>query len=88
MLKNIENWENNLITIQNVTARQQKILDHMWELGDVDALESWKNTLAPKLKQEAELLEELIMLAVYDSIIDETEDDFMEANEIIARCCQ
>ena len=75
-----------LIQIHGVNKRRQKILDKMWELGDVDALESWKNTLAPKLKQEAELLEELIMLAVYDELVNETEDDFTEVNEIIDRC--
>lgn len=77
-----------MIKIYGVNKRRQKILDKMWELGDVDELESWKNTLAPKLKQEAELLEELIMLAVYDELVNETEDDFMEANEIIARFCK
>lgn len=77
-----------MITVRNVNKRQKKLLDKMWEIGDIDDLETWKDTLNPKLRQEVMLLEELVMLAVYDSIIDETEDDFTEANEIIARFCK
>ena len=60
----------------------------MWEIGDIDDLETWKDTLNPKLRQEVELLQELVMLAVYDELVNETEEDFTEANEIIARCRQ
>ena len=58
----------------------------MWSLNDLDELESWKNTLNPKLHREAILLEQLIYLAVLDEIFDKSEDDFTEVNEIIDRC--
>ena len=75
-----------MITVRNVNKIQQKLLDKMWEIGDIDDLETWKDTLNPKLRQEVELLQELVMLAVYDELVNETEEDFTEANEIIARC--
>ena len=73
-----------MITIQNVNKKQQKMLDIMWSFQDVDELEAWKKTVKPKSRRQAETLEQLIILATLDEMIDE-EDDFEEANEIIDR---
>lgn len=73
-----------MIRIQNVNKKQQKMLDIMWSFQDVDELEAWKKTLKPKSRHQAETLEQLILLATLDEMIDE-EDDFEEANEIIDR---
>lgn len=73
-----------MITIRNVNKKQQKMLDIMWSFQDVDELEAWKKTLKPKSRRQAETLEQLIILATLDEMIDE-EDDFEEANEIIDR---
>ena len=84
--KNTKIQENNLITIYGVDNRRKKILDKMWSLETLEELESWKNTLAPKLRQEVRLFEELIMLSVLDEISED--NDFSEINAMIAKCCK
>ena len=72
-----------MITISNVNLSQRAMLDHMWSFNDYDDLEEWKDTLDDEDRDQAELLEQMIMLAVLDEIIDETEENFKEANDII-----
>lgn len=73
-----------MITIRNVTTKQKKLLDRMWEIETLEDLEDWKTTLNPKLKNEVSLLEELIILSYLDEILDD--HDFSEINAMIAKC--
>ena len=72
-----------MATILGVNNRQKEMLDIMWSMDDYENVEEWKETLNSYERQQAELLEELIMLAVIDDMFEE--DDFKEANEIINR---
>lgn len=72
-----------MATILGVNDRQKEMLDIMWSMDDYEDVEEWKNTLNSHERQQADLLEELIMLAVVDDMFEE--DDFKEANEIINR---
>lgn len=72
-----------MVTILGVNNRQKEMLDIMWSMDDYEDVEEWKETLNSYERQQAELLEELIMLAVIDDMFEE--DDFKEANEIINR---
>lgn len=70
-----------LIKINGVNERQKQMLDVMWSLDDYEDVEEWKSSLSSQEQQQAEVLEQLIMLAVIDEMFEE--DDFKEANEII-----
>ena len=70
-----------MATILGVNDRQKEMLDIMWSMDDYEDVEEWKDTLNSYERQQADLLEELIMLAVVDDMFEE--DDFKEANEII-----
>lgn len=70
-----------LIKINGVNDRQKQMLDVMWSLDDYEDVEEWKSSLSSQEQQQAEVLEQLIMLAVIDEMFEE--DDFKEANEII-----
>ena len=70
-----------MVTIQGVNNRQKEMLDIMWCLDDYEDVEEWKSSLSSQEQQQADLLEELIMLAVVDEMLEE--DSFKEANEII-----
>lgn len=72
-----------MATILGVNDRQKEMLDIMWSMDDYEDVEEWKETLSSYERQQADLLEELIMLAVVDDMFEE--DDFKEANEIINR---
>lgn len=70
-----------LIKINGVNERQKQMLDVMWSLDDYEDVEEWKSSLSSQEQQQAEVLEQLIMLAVIDEMFEE--DDFKEANDII-----
>lgn len=70
-----------MVKIFDVNAHQKEMLDIMWSLDDYDDLEEWKETLSPNERRQADLLEQMIMLAVVDEMLEE--DDFKEANDII-----
>lgn len=70
-----------LIKINGVNDRQKQMLDVMWSLDDYEDVEDWKSSLSSQEQQQAEILEQLIMLAVIDEMFEE--DDFKEANDII-----
>lgn len=70
-----------MVKIFGVNAHQKEMLDIMWSLDDYDDLEEWKETLSPNERRQADLLEQMIMLAVVDEMFEE--DDFKEANDII-----
>ena len=70
-----------MVRIIGVNNAQRDMLDHMWSLNDYDDILEWKETLSDQDRQQADLLEEMILLAVVDEMFEE--DDFKEANTII-----
>ena len=70
------------IIITGVNKKQQKMLDKLWSFKTEREVKAWKKTLKPKSRRQAETLEQLIILATLDEMINE-DHDFEEANDII-----
>lgn len=71
-----------MITIRGVNEFQRSMLDHMWTLDDYDDVLEWKDDLSDHDRQQADLLEQMILLSVMDELIKD-DGDCTEANEII-----
>jgi hypothetical protein len=52
-----------MISIDNVTKRQKRLLDIMWSLDTKEDYDAWFNGLSKELQDEADLLMRLMLLA-------------------------
>jgi transposase len=70
-----------MITIDGLTKRQVKMLDKMWAIDGYDEYMEWKTTLCYAQKQQVDTLEQLVMLAETDQMV----DDLTEANDVLKK---
>lgn len=70
-----------MITIENLTAYQVEMLDHMWSLDSFEEYEDWYNLLDDEDQRLADNLQEMIILAEMDNFM----DDCKEANQLLKK---
>lgn len=63
-----------MIQIPGVNEHQKLLLDTIWNLPDIDAVESWILNLPLEEIQPARLLIELVQLAAMDELIQDHND--------------
>ena len=73
-----------MIKICGVNQHQQEILETLWNMESLEEIDDWVDELDEFEQQQVRLMQELIMLASMDELV-ETEADCQEANRIIAR---
>ena len=73
-----------MIKIYGVNRQQQEILETLWNMESLEDIDDWVDELNEHKQQQVRLMQELIMLASMDELV-ETEADCQEANRIIAR---
>ena len=73
-----------MINIYGVNQHQQEILETLWNMESLEEIDDWVDELDESEQQQVRLMQELIMLASMDELV-ETEADCQEANRIIAR---
>lgn len=71
-----------MISINGLTVRQRKMCDKIWTIDSEEEIDSWLQTLTPGRRREAQVLIEMITLAVLDQ---ETPASMPEACEVIDR---
>jgi hypothetical protein len=59
-----------MITISGLTKKQVELLDTMWDLVDIEDYENWKNSLDENTMNEVDTLEQMVLLAQSDEIVD------------------
>jgi len=60
-----------MIQIHNLTEYQVEMLDHMWSLETLEEYEEWYNLLDEEDQTLAESLQEMIILAEMDNLMDD-----------------
>lgn len=73
-----------MIKIYGVNRQQQEILETLWNMESLEDIDDWVDELDEHKQQQVRLMQELLMLASMDELV-ETEADCQEANRIIAR---
>ena len=73
-----------MIKIYGVNRQQQEILETLWNMESLEDIDDWVDELNEHKQQQVRLMQELIMLASMDELV-ETEADCREANRIIAK---
>ena len=73
-----------MIKIYGINRQQQEILETLWNMESLEDIDDWVDELNEHKQQQVRLMQELIMLASMDELV-ETEADCREANRIIAR---
>jgi hypothetical protein len=63
-----------MITIDNLTEYQVEMLDHMWSLDSMEEYEEWYNLLDDEDQQLADSLQQMIILAEMDNLLEDCED--------------
>jgi hypothetical protein len=63
-----------MITIENLTAYQVEMLDHMWSLDSMEEYEEWYNLLDDEDQQLADSLQQMIILAEVDNLLEDCTD--------------
>lgn len=63
-----------MIQIHNLTEYQVEMLDHMWSLETIEEYEEWYNLLDEEDQILAESLQEMIILAEMDNLMDDCKD--------------
>ena len=63
-----------MIQIHNLTEYQVEMLDHMWSLETLEEYEEWYNLLDEEDQILAESLQEMIILAEMDNLMDDCKD--------------
>jgi uncharacterized protein YukE len=63
-----------MIQINNLTEYQVEMLDHMWSLDSVEEYEEWYNLLDDEDQQLADSLQQMIILAEMDNLMDDCKD--------------
>lgn len=73
-----------MIKIYGVNRQQLEILETLWNMESLEDIDDWVDELDEHKQQQVRLMQELLMLASMDELV-ETEADCQEANRIIAR---
>ena len=73
-----------MIKIYGINRQQQEILETLWNMESLEDIDDWVDELNEHKQQQVRLMQELLMLAAMDELV-ETEADCREANRIIAR---
>ena len=73
-----------MIKIYGINRQQQEILETLWNMESLEDIDDWVDELDEHKQQQVRLMQELLMLASMDELV-ETEADCQEANRIIAR---
>ena len=77
------------LTIDGLTMEQVKLLDRMWQFGDLEDLEAWAASLEPDLQREVQSLVKMVMLAHFDQVLSNIEasidDPYAEANAYLKK---
>lgn len=71
-----------VIRIYNVSTKQQKLLDILWEFETREAMTAWMETLSYKKYKKVFVLKQLIELAVIDEFVNKMKE-FPHAQAII-----
>jgi hypothetical protein len=72
-----------MIQINNLTAYQVEMLDHMWSLDTEEEYFQWYDLLEEEDQKLADSLQQLVVLASMDEIIEQTE--YKEAKEALKK---
>ena len=67
--------------IEGLTEHQVELLDTMWAIDEFDELEAWMDTLSKADKAEAELLQRLVILEEFETML--ANSKYPEANKVI-----
>ena len=68
-----------MIRIPGVNQHQKQLLDTIWNLPDINAVESWILNLPIEEIQPAKLMIELVQLAAMDELI----QDYSDCEEVL-----
>ena len=63
-----------MIQIENLTEYQVEMLEHMWSLESVEEYEEWYALLDEEDQQLADSLQQMIILAEMDDLMDGCKD--------------
>lgn len=74
--------EDNLISIEGLTKRQQKLLQIIWSIDSKEQLFMWVRSLKQSDREMVSSLLTVISLEIMEDFIDE---DFTEANEVLTK---
>jgi hypothetical protein len=72
-----------MIRIENLTEYQVEMLDHMWSLDTEEEFFDWYNLLDGEDQKLADSLQQMIILATVDEMIDET--NHKDAKEVLKK---
>ncbi len=61
-----------MIQINNLTPYQVEMLDHMWSLDTEEEFFEWYNLLDEEDQKLADSLQQMIILATVDQVVEET----------------
>jgi len=70
--------------IEGLTPRQIELLEIMWELEELEDLESWKARLAPRDQRTVDQLIRMVLIETFDAEFAK-ETQFPEARAVIQR---
>lgn len=69
------------LTIDGLTRHQVQLLDRMWQFNDIEDLEAWATGLSPQDQQEVETLLKMVLLAHFDQVLRNLEDNIASSEE-------
>lgn len=72
-----------MIQIENLTAYQVEMLDHMWSLDTEEEFFEWYNLLDEEDQNLADSLQQMIILAQFDEMVETTK--FEDAKDILKK---
>jgi hypothetical protein len=67
--------------IEGLTEHQVELLDTMWAIDDFSDLEEWMATLSRADRMEAELLQRLVILEEFETML--ANSKYPDANRVI-----
>jgi uncharacterized protein YukE len=72
-----------MIQIDNLTPYQAEMLDHMWTLQTDEEYSDWYNLLDEEDQKLADTLQELVILATMDEIVEL--EDLKDAKDVLKK---
>lgn len=72
------------IKVEGVSKQQQQILNIMWNINTTQDLNQWMNTLTTAMRNEAEVLEQMLMISIIDAEVDKHQDQLGLAQSMLA----
>jgi hypothetical protein len=73
-----------MITIDGLTTRQVKMLDHMWAINSHENLLEWQESLSYEDRQMSETLLDLVILAEIDDMLS-SKETHIDADKLISK---